>query len=89
MGAIPCRCAEEDDAQPQSAPNGLFHEVHALDGNFALLVRTALVEQAPQLLHLSVLPAADVAQAIFKLELSGHGGGWNRVYRTPRKSPDA
>ena len=59
-------------AQPQSAANGLFHQVHAFDGDFALLVGSGFGEGAPQLLHARVLAAVDAPQAIVEFGRKSH-----------------
>ena len=60
--------AEEDRAQPQPAANRLLHQVHAFDGNLALLVGRCVGETAAQLLHPRILAAVDAPQTTFELD---------------------
>ena len=71
--------------QPQSAADGLFHQMHAFDGDLALLVGRGLGEGAAQFFHARVLPAVDAAQTSPpKLVRSSHGRGTG-VYPTPQR----
>ena len=88
MDSFAGRLGKKHRLKPQAAADRLFHQMHALDRDFAFFAGGSVMKQTTQVLHPRILTAGNAPQSVFIFFNFRHRVRETGVYRTPRHSVD-